>query len=72
METKFDVIDEHSIGINCLHCKHEKLHAPLLIVGNLGTYSFIEVKCMKCHKSTFVDFQIIHNRISVSVTDSEP
>jgi predicted nucleic-acid-binding Zn-ribbon protein len=72
METKFDVTDEYSIGIKCMHCGHNKLHAPILVTGNIGLYTFIEVGCLKCHKPTFVNFHIVDNEVSVSVTDSEP
>lgn len=72
METKFDVADEYSIGIKCMHCGHNKLHAPVLVTGNIGLHTFIEVGCLKCHKSTFVNFLIVNSEVSVSVTDSEP
>lgn len=72
METKFDIVDEYSIGIKCLFCKHDKLQFPIFVACKPGDYSFFEISCKSCHKKNYVNFHIVHDKAFVSVTDSEP
>lgn len=43
METKFDIVDEYSIGIKCLFCKHDKLQFPIFVACKPGDYSFLRL-----------------------------
>ena len=71
MDTLYDILDPHSIGVRCLHCQHNKLGNPLLTVGTLGSFSYLSLSCKKCHKETFVGFDIIDGEASVSIRDNE-
>lgn len=71
MSTRFDVVDEHTIEVKCLHCENNKFHKPIYVIADLENMSYMQLGCKKCFKSTFVGFFCENGKIQIAVRDSE-
>ena len=71
MSARFDVVDDHSIGVKCLHCENNKFHKPLYVIADLENMTYMELRCKKCFKNTYVGFFWQDGEVHIAVRDSE-